>query len=939
MADNHDNGTGEVRVPSWVPEGKRGAYRDNAKKSQGARNGKSVRKKKRKAPLPIRILKGIRNVFLILLLLIICTAAGLMIHYYPKYKGYKESAYRILTDIDESSFVHAGNTLVYDKDGNLIGKLGNENYEYLDVADIPAIIKDGYVAVEDKDFAVHNGVDVKALSRAAYQLVKNKGKITQGGSTITMQVVKNSLLTQEKSFDRKFLEILLALEIEKRFDKGKIMEIYCNTNYYGENCYGVSAAAKYYFGKDVRGLTVGESAMLIGMSNNPGHYNPVSDYDMSLTKRDQVLGILKDAGVITEEDYKEGTAEKPEIIAKGTKASADSYMLNYAVHCTVLEEMKRAGFRFKYSFDSEEDYQNYKSSYDNEYAGYLKMVRGGGYVIYTSLDGDKQALLQQSVSDGLSGFTEQAEDGTYAMQGAAVSIDNSTGLVVAIVGGREPDGKLNRAYLSSRQPGSSIKLLLDYGPAINEGLYSPGSIVTDQEVTISGYSPKNAGGGYHGALPLREALARSLNTVAFQLFEETGSSTCLSYLQKMKFSTLTFSDQNNAAVSIGGFTEGVTLTDMARGYAAIENGGKMRTSDCLVKVTDTDGKVLYQYDKDDAGKKVFTPDTAFMLCDMLQGGIREEYGTAHRAAAALSEQYYAGKTGTTNNSKDLWFCGFTPYYTTVVWAGYDTPKAIPGASGSHYPLSIFTDYMTKVHEGLPKKGYSAPPTVKLSNSTEQQDVVYDNDDEYGSRPAGWDYVSTQNIKKVEDNAAARAEAAAEAAAEKAVTNYEDYVVASVDAARSIDTDYYAVLEAIDDVADQDKAASFRERAGAKHDMLMDTVQEAWLDKIKADDEAKASEAKQKAAEMSQEAAESASESARNTRISSYRAILEDVNAALIYTDSLEEMLKDAEDMLSRCTFYPEYGTLEIELEEAKAYVDTLKAAAQPIQNSGSGSVP
>lgn len=270
--------------------------------------------------------------------------------YYPKYLQYKEKAYAILSNIDESSFSHTGNTLIFDKEGLLLGKLGNEEYEYVSIKAIPEYIKNGYIAVEDRNFAKHNGVDYKAILRAAIAYVKNRGKITQGASTITMQVVKNNLLSNERTFDRKILEALLSREIEKQFSKSEIMEIYCNTNYYGCNCYGVAAAGRYYFGHELSELTLSECATLVGVSNAPSRLNPVTNYDGAIEKRNSVLLKMMEAGYISKEEYILTAAEKLNVVGKGTHTETDSYVVNYAIHSAVLNLMKEEGFNFKDSF-------------------------------------------------------------------------------------------------------------------------------------------------------------------------------------------------------------------------------------------------------------------------------------------------------------------------------------------------------------------------------------------------------------------------------------------------------------------------------------------------------------------------------------------------------------------------------------------------------------
>lgn len=601
----------------------------------------------------------------VLIIIIICIAAVIcigLIRIYPVYAHYRASAYDVLTNMNVENFHRDGKTQIYDKDDTLIGELGVENYEYVSITDISDDITNGYIAEEDKNYPVHKGVNPFSTLRAFFSLIKNRGEITMGGSTITQQVVKNNLLSQERTFERKILEMFLAIQLEKRFDKAQIMEFYCNSNYFGNNCYGVQAASNYYFMKDADRLTLAEAAMLVGTSNSPNNYNPVANYEKCLQKKQQVLDNMLECDYISQEEHDSAVQEQPEVYQNAPAAQHESYQITYAIHCAALKLMERDGFPFTYTYDSEEAYEAYEEQYEEAYSDKVNAIRIGGYHIYTSLDDTIQSELQEKVDKGLSEFTETDEEGRYELQGAAVCIDNATEMVVAIVGGRGTADSFNRGYQANRQPGSAIKPLLDYGPALNEGVVTPGSIYTDKPLDINGYKPENAGGNYRGDISIREALARSVNTIAVQLFMDTGEENCLSYLDKLQFDSLTYADSTAPSVSIGGFTKGVSVDDMARGYAAIANCGQYSANTCIRMITDNMQDELYI--SDDSREEVYSPDTAFMLQDMMQGVFNESYGTAH--AYRNENQVYAGKTGTANNNKDAWFCGFTTDRKSVV---------------------------------------------------------------------------------------------------------------------------------------------------------------------------------------------------------------------------------------------------------------------------------
>lgn len=867
-----------------------------------------------------------RVVWFCILAFFVCAIAVGVHRFYPVYREYKASMYDIISNMDEGTFRRATNTVIYDKDDAQIAKIGYEKYTYVPITEISDYIQNGYIAQEDKNFKTHHGVDWGAVFRAGFQYIRHGGKITQGGSTITQQVIKNNLLTSERTFSRKMMEMMIARQLEKEYTKAQIMEFYTNSIYFGEGCYGVEGASQYYFGKSAAGVDLAEAAMLVGTSNLPNKYNPVADYEACMKKKSDVLDHMLQQGYITKEEHDQADAERPEIVKKTDNGTPESSLSTYAIHCAVLKMMEHDGFQFQYTFAGDDEYQSYLASYQEAYSDAENTIRSGGYEIHTSLDQGLCQQLQNSVNNTLAGETSVTDDGRYDLQAGAVSIDNNTGMVVAVVGSRNDGDSYNRSYQAVRQSGSAIKPLLDYGPAVNEGFETPGSTVTDQALDINGYKPKNAYSGYRGNMPLREGLARSVNTIAVQLFQETGAQSALSYLGNLKFSTLSFADQNNAAVSLGGFTNGVTVEDMARGYATIENGGQMRDSTCIRSLVSEKNGEIYNHDQAET-KQVFLNDTAFMLEDMMQGVFREEYGTAHKYEN--ESQIYAGKTGTTNDKKDAWFAGFSAYYTTVVWTGCDTPKSNDNLVGSGYPASIWTDYMNSVHAGLEKKDFTMPDTISLSNGSSEKAPDYQKSgDIYASRPSGFDYVSGQLKEKAEQAAAQKRIEKEKAAAEKAVSDFESFQITDVEDAENLETNYQNVMTAIGAIEDETQRSDYYNRAAKKYDLLSGDVETNWKEAIAEEKQKEQDEQyirNQKAADAS---AKQAVKKVEETREDTVRAYIDALNQVTVSTQAVKNLETAADAALEKCREYASYDELKSQLDAAKAHADALPTSDQ-----------
>lgn len=657
-----------------------------------------------------KIIRFFAKTFLVLLVLFVVLltfiSGYLGLKIIPIVDGYKETAYEKFESIGPNTFTEIGNTVIYDKNNEKIGEINIGNYVYADIEDVSEWVTKGYIAVEDKRFKVHNGVDVKGLLRATKSLISNRGEITQGGSTITQQVVKNNLLTQEKSFQRKFVEIFTAFEIEKKYTKQDIMEFYVNTCFYGNNCYGIETASRYYFNKSAKDLTPAEAALFVGISNNGSYYNTKTNMEAVLERWELVLGEMKEEGYLTKEQYEEALNTEFEFAYNRPLRVKESYQVSYAIYSATINLMEKDGFEFKYVFDNKEEYDEYKAKYQEAYSKKSDEIRKGGYTIYTSLDSEKQEIAQKAVDKALSKYTTTAEDGRYEFQGAAVIVNNETGYVEAIVGGRGTEDEFNRGYLAKRQPGSSIKPLAVYSVAFETGNFYPSLIMNDVDDPNDKYYPKNSSGGYCGKISMREAVGRSVNTIAYQTMKKIGARTALEYLAKMRFGSLSYLDNENTAIALGGFTYGVSPVEMAKGYSTIANMGMYKDNNCVIKIEYQNAGVIFEEDTEEI--PVYNEDVAYMMIDCAKSVLYQSYGTA--TSRKLKNGIAFAKTGTTNSNKDIWFCGSTVYYSCAVWAGYDNPKST-GLYGSGLTGGIWKEIMDAIHTDLEVVDFVRPETV------------------------------------------------------------------------------------------------------------------------------------------------------------------------------------------------------------------------------------
>ena len=585
---------------------------------------------------------------------------------------------------------------IYDAQGGVIAELKNErNIRYLTSEEIPQTVKDAFVSIEDKRFYKHNGVDFFALTRAVTKLI-NKDAITQGGSTITQQLARNVFLTHEVSWQRKVKEMFTAWEIEKMYSKDQILEFYVNNIFYANNCYGIEAASQKYFGKPTAECSISEVAFLCAIPNSPSRFDPLDHKETSMTRRDVILEAMYKNDKISEEEYKDALAEVIQVDSH-SKTYEQSWSRSYAIHCVVEEKMRADGFEFKYDFPLVTDREDYEELYDATFAEYREKLFLSGYQIYTSINQVHQNALQNAIDVKLEEYNTKNTNGTYALQCAATCIDNETGLVTAVVGGRSQEDisyDYNRAYLSSRPPGSAIKPLVVYTPLLERG-YSASSMVEDKK---DPEGPKNANGQYSGSVSIKTAVEKSINTVAWSKFNELGAETAMQYLLEMEFADIMPQDYTGSS-ALGGFTRGASTLEMSGAYTALANGGVYRTPSCIVRVEDSYGNVVYEHAPEE--KQVYEAAAADAMTEILQGVMTN--GTAN--GQGVRGMPSAGKTGTTNENKDGWFAGYTPYYTTSIWVGYDSPRWLKGMTGSAYPAEIWHNFMTEIHTGLPVKNF------------------------------------------------------------------------------------------------------------------------------------------------------------------------------------------------------------------------------------------
>ena len=575
-----------------------------------------------------------------------------------------------------------------------------DNRVWVDFENVPQNLKDAFVAIEDERFYTHNGMDLKRTLGAVFNVFV-KGDSSYGGSTITQQLVKNLTKDNERTSARKMREITRSMVLESKFSKDEILELYMNSIYLSQGVHGIQAASYVYFGKPVDELNLAECATIAGITQFPSTYDPIAHPDNNRNKRITVLQKMQELGYITESEYNE--AANTNLVFDGRKdqhtdengnttKDVQSYFADHLFEQAKADLMEEYGYPEQYTEN---------------------LLYNGGLQIYTTMDPKIQKLAEDYYMNA-SNFPSYGSD--LLLQSAIIIEDSNTGYLRAIVGGRgqkEDARVLNRATQSKRQPGSTIKPISVYGPAIEEGVANLSTYISNAEIKIGGWRPKNSNGKFSGPVPIQTAVAWSYNMPAIRTLQALTIDTSFEYLsEKMHMTSLVeeeernginYTDKSLPSLALGGLTDGVTLLEMSAAYSCIANGGMYIEPTAYIKICDKDGNVIIDKEQPDSNR-VFSEESAFLTRELLKGVVRG--GTA--GGNTIPGMDTCGKTGTTDANKDKWFIGFTPYYCATVWTGFDTPRVI---GGSNHAIKIWRDIMTAIHEDLPDKTFDMPDGI------------------------------------------------------------------------------------------------------------------------------------------------------------------------------------------------------------------------------------
>lgn len=669
-----------------------------------------IEKIKVKKKLWKTIAKGLLIFFSIFIISATVALGYVYIKYGAKIEATIKDGNNIAQGINETAFNTRKPTQFYDSKGKLLKEFKTNTYYYTKEADLNPYVGKAFTSIEDQRFYEHNGIDYKGIRRSIWVYLKSKGAILQGGSTITQQLSRNVFLTFDVTLWRKLEESVIAMNLENKYSKAQILEFYVNNINFGNGCYSIESASQFYFQKSNKDLDISQIALLASIPNNPSVYNPIQHMGSAIKRRNLILDKMLSLSKITKEDFSKAKAEVIKLNIKPlTEVEPMDFDMQYAVHNATLKLMEQDGFIPKYYFSNDNDRKAYFNKYNAEYADKEKQLLSGMYRIDTSIDTEKQQTLQSVLDRQLEKYTQtDNKTGLYKKQGASVTIDNSTGEVVAIVGGRSQEGNtFNRAFLGIRQPGSSIKPLIAYTPAFEKG-YIPASEYLDEPINNG---PANDDFAYRGPVSLKYAIDISINTIPVRLVGANGVKTSLQYLQNMEFKYITPQD-DSAIIAIGGFTKGVTPVEMASGYSTLSRNGTFISPTNIRKITNTViNEVLFENKHKQT--KVYDSGASYLMTDTLKSVLTESYSTG-RGLSLNNYPFSAGKTGTTDSSKDCWFIGYTPYYTTSLWVGDDIP-APQNMFGANEPGYIWKEYMEYLHQGLEQKDFFRPNTVLNRN--------------------------------------------------------------------------------------------------------------------------------------------------------------------------------------------------------------------------------
>lgn len=566
-------------------------------------------------------------------------------------------------------------TVILDADDQELTKLhGSEDRIWVSLNELSQDTLHAFVSAEDARFFEHDGVDIIRIAGAVVADIKAGGYV-QGASTISQQLIKLSHLSSEKTISRKAEEAALAYEMERRYSKSEILEMYLNYVYFGGGYYGIEAASLGYFGVHASELTLSQSAMLAGILKSPSGYAPHINYAASIKRRDNILRLMNEYGYITEESRNEASAERPTII----KCKQEQYSGYYTDAAA-----KSAAAILGITVD--------------------ELIRGG-YTIYTAMERNIQSCCESLFENDELFPAEDSE-------GAIVVLEPSSGLVLAMVGGRSYSGSLsfNRAADIRRQPGSVIKPVIAYAPAFEYLGYTAADMILDEETVFADYMPSNYGDKYYGWVTLREAVTKSLNIPAVKTLSAVGIDRAKAFAESLG---IEFDPEDNSlALALGGFTYGVSPLQIAGAYSCFASGGLYSTPSLIRKITNRTGATVYEYRAEK--RRVISAGNAYILTSMLKSVVTE--GTGHRLNNLNIP--IAGKTGTVGlagGNRDAWMVGYTPEYTAVAWQGYDSDRLglLPSsATGGTYPALMLYELFKQLYPNGREGDFDKPNGVR-----------------------------------------------------------------------------------------------------------------------------------------------------------------------------------------------------------------------------------
>jgi penicillin-binding protein 1A len=620
---------------------------------------------------------------------------------------------------DPSRLATVETSYIYDRDGKEVASLHDEqNRIAVRLNNIPQHVQLAFIAIEDERFEKHFGFDFIGSLRAAYANFR-AGTIVQGASTITQQLAQNAFLTTETSYKRKVQEIWLALQLERIYVKDEILEMYLNRIYFGNGAYGVEAAAQTYYDKSVGDLTVAEAAMLAGAVRSPNFYNPIDNEFEAEARMRTVLSSMKRLGYISEAEY--GRALREEIFY--AEPPNPDYPYPHFVDYVVHDELIRILSEFPSIGSREEAY---------------RVIYTGGLRVYTTLDPGMQSHVEEVLSRtelypttvylDMPGVKEAVaslpagvdltraqlqelvdeEGGVPQPQAAIVLADPATGQISALGGGREYRKKVDEVlrFSTLRQPGSAIKPIITYAPALEEGvLAGAGSTLDDSPFTgPQGWRPKNFDNRFRGFIPARDALYFSYNVPAVRAFQALGPRVGVGYAERMGISTIDPSEIDNLALTLGGFTYGVSAIDMAQAYSVLANDGVRVDLYTIEKIEDSNGAVIYEHWVNP--RQVLSPQTTFIVNDILQDFVRKYLGRALQI-----DRPVAAKSGTTENWKDVYLVAYTPNLVASFWMGYDEPKSGSIQQGWRYSTAFLREVFLEAFTALEVRDFVRPEGI------------------------------------------------------------------------------------------------------------------------------------------------------------------------------------------------------------------------------------